>query len=362
MALADTTNTSPDTPFHAQILASDDHALTPLASAARGAYIDEDSNPVTSPFQFAMADFPFRESEFRNKKYTMFALKSNTLGPITGCTVAFINKTETARERGALSFIINIDEVTLQLMTEVSEQIHNAARGRAKPPAGVMVDYSKVTANGSGKRKGVTIPPKVKLITPRLEEHEVAGVTKTKKHWPAFNSGTKSILSKRGDKTYNQLEARFNIPRNAMPTAYQQANPWYKGTQVNDFDFLDIMTSETPEATEFNVYIAPAFLMKTEDPDMVDPTWTVKWKITALESLAKEKPDSTMQTLGLRMISNNEWDARPPLINTQPNQLAHRDPELELSDSDDDSDDEPLAKKTKVRSSGTTRPAQADGL
>lgn len=322
------------TSFQQTLEADANFDATDLASAARGSYVNENEELVPSPFGFALADHEFRKSTFRGKDYTMYGIRSGSVGPITDCTVAFVNKTEDAKTRGGISFVVNLpDSDVVKAINDIAAQIESAARGKTRPPNGVIVSRNKPT---EGKKKAAR-PTKVKLITPDIETHEVAGVTKEKKHWPTFHSGTKTNQSNRSDKEYYSLEAKFSIPASAMSEQFRIGSPWYKGTRCPDeFSFLDIVTSQSPEMTRFNCYIAPAFLMKVDDDEGSTSHWMLKWKMTALIPIEPMEVTSTTPTLGLTMISNGEWDAKPASNGKRP--------ASDMDESDDsDDDDEPLA-------------------
>lgn len=319
----------PTTTSFEQTLANDStFECVDLTAAARGSYVNDDEELVESPFTFSLADHEFRSSTFRNKTYTMYSVRGNSVGPVGECTIAFVNKTEDARERGTLSFVVNLpDSDTVKAIDDVAAQIESAAKGKSRPPGGVIIGKKPT----DGKKK-TSRPTKVKLIQPQIESHEVAGVVKEKKHWPTFYSGTKTAQSTRSDKEFYSMESKFAIPASSMSETFRISSPWYRGTRCpDDFNFLDLVTSQSPEMTRFKCYITPAFLMRVDDESAVH--WVLKWKMSAFIPIQPMPVTSTTPTLGLAMISNNEWDApSPPVVNGKR--------AAESEDSSDDSDDD----------------------
>jgi hypothetical protein len=321
--------------FSTTLANDDDFPYATLEDAARGSYVNENDEVVASPFGFAMADHDFRSSTFRDKEYTMYSVRGNSIGPISDVSVAFVNKTEDAKTRGSISFVMNLpDGDMVKAIDDCAAQIESAARGKSKPPNGIIMNRKNAEP---GKKKAR--PTKAKLILPEIESHEIAGVVKEKKIWPKFHTGTKTNQSNTSDKEYYSLEVKFNIPVGSMSELFRLETPWYKGTRCpNDFNFLDIVTSQSPEMTRFNAYIAPAFLMKVEDSLENSVHWVLKWKLTALDVVSGPDVTSTTPTLGLSMISKGEWD--DPVSKKRP---------LEYSDDDSDDDDSPLRPPKLVR-------------
>lgn len=279
---------------------------------------------VPAPMQLKMADgYRGDPSVFNSKSYTFFSVKGNPIGPIR-VSPAFVNGAEDVRAKGKMNIRFNLvgddaEELHDQLV-KVGHFFLETAKGKRAAEAGIM-HVPREGEEPAKKRSKTT--NKARIVQPEVVEHEVAGVTKRKTTWPDFTCDIDE--TERHGRTYYSLSATFFVPLEDMPIKWQQDHACHTGTEVVDFpedaSWRALVTTQFPEATELDIYIAPQFFQCATDVNDGTVAWKLKWKVHSMRRVLGDDDDSEdTSNFSLEksvFVDHNAWLPAPPALARQ---------------------------------------------